>query len=88
MTTLYDPNSSANLNDYQTTHLHLELEIDFTKSVLKGYVQLSMKKLIEEEKPVLLDCSFLEIQSITCEHSFLSVSVPSGAGFILLMILF
>lgn len=75
MTDLYDPNSCANINDYQTTHLHMELEINFEKSVLKGHVQLSMKKVTEEERPVLLDCAALAVSTITCDHPFLSVRV-------------
>jgi aminopeptidase N len=73
MSHLYDPNSCANINDYQTTHLHLELEIDFQKSILTGHAHLTLKKMIDEEKPVELDCSSLNIISITCDHSFLSV---------------
>ena len=84
MSQLYDPNSCANLNEYRTTHLHLELEIDFEKSILTGHAQLTLKKLIDEEKPVELDCSSLNIVSITCEHSYLSVGRESvSAGIII-----
>lgn len=72
---LRDPNSCANLNDFQTSHLHLELEIDFEKSILKGHVLLTAKRASEEElKALLLDAAHLEISNVTCDDSFLSVS--------------
>lgn len=84
---LRDPNSCANLNDFQTSHLHLELEIDFEKSILKGHVLLTVKRTSEEElKAVLLDAAHLEIVNVTCDDSFLSVRPSFNLIFYILVV--
>ena len=70
---LMDPNSSANITSFQTIHLNLDWTINFTQKCLKGFVELSVKRLNSESKFLLLDASHILTQSVSCRGSELKV---------------
>lgn len=45
MATQVDPSSYANLDEVLTTHIDLDLEVDFLKKSLSGSVELHMRAL-------------------------------------------
>ncbi|CAG8605885.1 7975_t:CDS:10 [Paraglomus brasilianum] len=61
---LYDPSSYANINDVQTTHLHLDLTVDFTKKVLSGSVTLDLVAVVSDVSNVILDTRHVDVRSV------------------------
>ena len=61
---LYDPSSYANINDVQTTHLHLDLTVDFTKKVLSGSVTLDLVAVVSDVSNVILDTRYVDVRSV------------------------
>ena len=59
-----DPNSSANFNSFLTTHLHLNLAIDFSAKILKGFVEILLKRL-ENVETIVLDVANVAVKSAT-----------------------
>ena len=59
-----DPNSYSRPDLVRTTHIHLELDVDFDEKVLQGFVILSLKKIDEEADLVILDTNNLTILKI------------------------
>ncbi|CAN8001571.1 unnamed protein product [Ixodes hexagonus] len=66
--TVYDPHSFANLKQCVVTHLHLDVEIDFERKVLAGFVDLTCEKRSQAAKSLVLDTQDLNIKRVTqCE---------------------
>jgi len=79
-----DPNSYSRPDQVKTTHVHLELEIDFEKKVLTGHAVLTLEKIDTQARTVVLDGRKLVIHDITeaatgevLEYEYGS---PSGYG--------
>ena len=60
-----DPNSYSRPDQVKTTHVHLELEIDFERKVLTGYAVLTLEKIYTQAWAVVLDVRKLVIHDIT-----------------------
>ena len=60
-----DPNSYSRPDQVKTTHLHLELEIDFEQKVLTGYAVLTLEKIDTQARTVVLDGRQLVIHDVT-----------------------
>ncbi|MFY0643957.1 MAG: M1 family metallopeptidase [Bacteroidia bacterium] len=58
-----DPHSYANFNDARMHHLSLDLTVDFEKSTLSGWAELSIKNLTQIDK-LVLDTRELSIDKI------------------------
>ena len=72
-----DPNTLSNYNAWRTKHTTASLNIDFTRSQLKGTVELTLERL-GEEKNVVLDTSFLDITSVHVGGQKTSFHLPSS----------
>jgi hypothetical protein len=63
----YDPNSLANIAIFRTTHVTLDVALDFKKSVVHGTATLCLVSLSDDDKAtkeIILDSSFVDVQSI------------------------
>jgi len=60
-----DPCSYSNLNEVKSTHIHLNLAVDFEKRVLSGNVDLSFKCVSKQSvASIILDSRELNIQGV------------------------
>ena len=79
-----DPNSYSRPDIVKTTHVHLELEVDFGKKILVGRVVLSLEKVDSNAESLVLDARDLTITKVTEESSGqtleFSYGSPSGFG--------
>jgi aminopeptidase N len=84
-----DPNSSANTDAFITTHLNLDLKIDFSIKTLQGFVEISLKR-IGEAKEVILDVAHVLVKSSSLDASPLNViataNYPPFLPFILVQV--
>ncbi|RUS31338.1 hypothetical protein BC938DRAFT_478024, partial [Jimgerdemannia flammicorona] len=64
MAPLREPNTQSNHNDVSTTHLHLDLAVDFARKILSGHVMLTLITLVDNVHKVVLDTSFIDVHSI------------------------
>ncbi|KAI8992346.1 peptidase family M1-domain-containing protein [Pilobolus umbonatus] len=62
-----DPSTQANIKQVITEHIHLNWSVDFSKHILKGNVMLDLKTLVDNVDRVVLDTSYLDIQSISLD---------------------
>ena len=69
-----DPNSSANFTSFLTTHLHLNLSVDFSSKILKGFVEISFKKFDDSES-IVLDVANVLVKSVT--HQDIKIPVQT-----------
>ena len=78
-----DPNSYARTDLVKTTHVHLEVEVDFQNQILDGHVILSLEKLDQAANSVILDARSLTITKVTEEASgqVLDFEYGSPSGF-------
>ena len=78
-----DPNSYARTDLVKTTHVHLEVEVDFKNQILDGHVILSLEKLDQAANSVILDARSLTITKVTEEASgqVLDFQYGSPSGF-------
>lgn len=60
-----DLSTQANVEQVKTTHLHLNWNVDFESKILYGNVVLDMVTLVDNVNKVILDTSYLDIQSVT-----------------------
>ncbi|PJF16672.1 Leukotriene A-4 hydrolase/aminopeptidase [Paramicrosporidium saccamoebae] len=60
---LRDPNSVANIDVFQTTHIHLAWDVDFDTSTIDGTATLTLKR-VGDGNQLVLDCSHLVIHNI------------------------
>lgn len=63
--TLRDPNSVANIQDFQTKHIHLDWKVDFENSKIVGSATLDLIKMEGGQECLKLDCSHLVIHRVT-----------------------
>ena len=63
-----DPHSYSRPDQFKTTHIHWEFDVNFEEKVLKGYVILSLEKVHEKGASnitsVLLDGKSLNIKEV------------------------
>ncbi|PJF16673.1 Peptidase M1, membrane alanine aminopeptidase domain-containing protein [Paramicrosporidium saccamoebae] len=78
-----DPNSVANIDVFQTTHIHLAWDVDFNTSTIEGIATLTLKRVGQGNK-LILDCSHLRIHTvaglISSYHVALEYSKDSSAS--------
>lgn len=73
-----DPNTLSNYNNFLTTHITTNFDIDFQRRRLIGSVVLDLKSITNgETDEILLDTSNLEIDDIKVEGSSPSWSLLS-----------
>lgn len=60
-----DLSSQANVEQVKTSHLHLNWNVDFETQILYGNVVLDLVTLVDNVNKVILDTSYLDIQSVT-----------------------
>ncbi|KAI8056806.1 peptidase family M1-domain-containing protein [Syncephalis plumigaleata] len=60
-----DPNSFANIDEIQTRHLHLDLDVDFERRILVGTSQLSLQTVKENVSTLVLDTRALHIKNVS-----------------------
>lgn len=78
-----DPNSYARSDLIKTTHVHLDVEVNFETQILDGHVVLSLERVEGETNTLLLDVRGLTIGNVTLEESgqVLEYNVGSPTGF-------
>ena len=54
-----DPNTLSNYNAWRTKHTTANFEIDFDAKRLKGSVELTLERLAESERKVVLDTRYI-----------------------------
>ena len=64
-----DPHSYSRPDLVKTTHVHLNLNVDFEQSILAGYTILSFTKVDPSSTSVILDAKKLTILNITEEST-------------------
>uniref|UniRef100_A0A158Q6S5 Leuk-A4-hydro_C domain-containing protein n=1 Tax=Elaeophora elaphi TaxID=1147741 RepID=A0A158Q6S5_9BILA len=65
---MYDPSSSANINEATIDHFSLNWTVDFCKSQISGTAILSIR-IIKPTNKIILDSRSLEISSIKLDNS-------------------
>ncbi|MGQ3058821.1 MAG: aminopeptidase, partial [Nevskia sp.] len=58
-----DPHSHANSNEVRSTHLALDLDVDFATSRLKGRVEIRFERLKADADRLVLDSRALDVQA-------------------------
>lgn len=64
----------STLSNYQSFHVNntiLDWEIDFNKKLVKGFITLNLTRLIDIEKSIKLDTSFLQIDKISINNEII-----------------
>ena len=61
-----DPNSAANFNSFLTSHLHLHLKVDFSSKTLKGFVDVYLKRLLDDSQAITLDVNNVAVSAVSC----------------------
>ncbi|TVY64272.1 Leukotriene A-4 hydrolase-like protein [Lachnellula suecica] len=65
-----DPNTLSNYNNWKTKHTVADLAIDFKNQKLTGTATLQLESITEKEsEEIILDTSFLDVQSISLNGS-------------------
>ena len=79
-----DPNSYSRPDLVKTTHVHLEVEVNFEKKILVGSVLLTLEKIDLEADSVILDARNLTVSKVFEEPSGQTLDFtygsPSGFG--------
>ncbi|MFQ3197734.1 MAG: leukotriene-A4 hydrolase [Paraglaciecola sp.] len=60
-----DYHSFANPQEIKTTHLALDLDVDFAQKIISGEVQISFKRMEPQSNTLILDTRDLTINSVT-----------------------
>ncbi|RKP04596.1 hypothetical protein THASP1DRAFT_20963, partial [Thamnocephalis sphaerospora] len=74
-----DPNSFANVHEIQTRHVHLELDVDFSRRVLAGQARLSLQAVKEGVAEVVLDTNALQVKDVKLAQGTESLKYELGA---------
>jgi hypothetical protein len=61
---VYDPSTVSNINEVRTTHIDLNLKVDFEHKILDGTVTLKLTSITDIDK-VILDTRDLNVKSIS-----------------------
>jgi leukotriene-A4 hydrolase len=69
----YDPNSQSNLDEVKTSHIHLNLAVDFVAKTLAGSAELDIEAIANNVSKLILDTSFIAIHSVTLDGAPLKV---------------
>ncbi|MCQ8880120.1 M1 family metallopeptidase [Pseudoalteromonas shioyasakiensis] len=64
MASAVDQNSYANLNEVITTHLNLDLDVDFADKQLEGFVEHTLEWQNSQSKSLILDTRDLDIDKV------------------------
>ncbi|KNC67731.1 M1 family metallopeptidase [Pseudoalteromonas ardens] len=64
-----DQHTYANLNDVVSTHLHLDLDVDFTDKQLEGFVEHTLAWQNKQARTLVLDTRDLEIDKVMYQGS-------------------
>ncbi len=64
-----DEHTYANLHDVITTHLHLDLDVDFTDKQLEGFVEHTLDWKNSSARTLILDTRDLEIDNIVYQQA-------------------
>ncbi|KAG1490726.1 hypothetical protein G6F46_008776 [Rhizopus delemar] len=70
-----DLSTQANIDQVKTTHVHLNWNVDFVGQILFGNVVLNLITLVDQVDKVILDTSYLNIQSVSLEEHDLKFTV-------------
>jgi len=75
-----DPSSFSRPDECVVTKLHLDLDVDFAESVLRGSVRVSAKKVLSSAQRLILDTRDLKINSVTnvANNSELKYSIDAA----------
>ena len=68
-TVLNDAYTYANYDQVITTHLYLNLDVDFKQKALSGFAELSLKWLTDDASVVILDTRHLVIHRVMAKNS-------------------
>lgn len=68
-----DLSTQANIEQVKTSHIHLNWNVNFDRQILSGHVLLNLVTLVDRVKKVVLDTSYLDIQSVSLEERELKV---------------
>ncbi|KAG0279799.1 Leukotriene A-4 hydrolase [Linnemannia exigua] len=63
----YDPNSQSNLDEVKTSHIHLNLAVDFVAKTLAGSAELDIEAIASNVSKLILDTSFIAIHSVSLD---------------------
>ncbi|KAG0270132.1 Leukotriene A-4 hydrolase [Actinomortierella ambigua] len=61
----YDPNSQSNLDQIKTTHIHINLDVNFTSKILAGSAELDIEAIADNVNQLILDTSFIDIRAVS-----------------------
>ncbi|CAO3688041.1 unnamed protein product [Rhizopus stolonifer] len=70
-----DLSTQANIEQIKTSHVHLNWNVNFDRQILSGHVLLNLVTLVDQVKKVVLDTSYLDIQSVSLEERELKFTV-------------
>ena len=68
-TVLNDVYTYANYDQVITTHLYLDLAVDFEQKTLSGFAELSLKWLTDDTQKVILDTRDLVVHNVLAQNS-------------------
>ena len=75
-----DYHSFANTNDYRTTHIELDITVDFERKVLVSQARLQLERLNQDNNPLVLDTRDLAIESVRAGQDDVLADVPFSTG--------